>query len=133
MYRFFPLSDWTQILTMRIFHRACRNAAWKIAFFKLLTHHYIARTTLKHSGEIIQIFSQSFDKNFAKAIFTKNKKDMISQNISFAVRVNFSFFHIVKKVVFWTFQEWYDNGLQRHEIHTVPFGWACLLPHVDKL
>ena len=42
----FPLSDWAKNLTMRIFYRACRNAAWKIGLFKLLTHHYITPHTL---------------------------------------------------------------------------------------
>ena len=40
------LSDWAKNLTMRIFYRACRNAAWKIGLFKLLTHHYITPHTL---------------------------------------------------------------------------------------
>ena len=40
------MSDWAIILTMRIFYRACRNAARKNCNFKLLTHHYIARNTL---------------------------------------------------------------------------------------
>ena len=44
--RVFPLSDWARNLTMRIFHRACRNAALAFWHFQLLTHHYIARHTL---------------------------------------------------------------------------------------
>ena len=42
----FPLSDWAKNLTMRTFYHACQNAAWKIALFKLLTHHYITPHTL---------------------------------------------------------------------------------------
>ena len=40
------LSDWAEILTMRRFYHACRNAAWKIGLFELLTHHYMPRHTL---------------------------------------------------------------------------------------
>ena len=43
------LSDWAEILTMRRFYHACWNAAWKIGLFELLTHHYMARHTLKNS------------------------------------------------------------------------------------
>ena len=46
--RVFPLSDWAKNLTMRIFYRACRNAALAFWHFQLLTHHYIARHTLKY-------------------------------------------------------------------------------------
>ena len=50
--RVFPLSDWAKNLTMRIFYRACRNAARAFWHFQLLTHHYIARRTLP----LLQIF-----------------------------------------------------------------------------
>ena len=44
--RFFPLSDWTQILIIRRFHHACRFPARVNSYFQLLTYHYIARATL---------------------------------------------------------------------------------------
>ena len=42
------LTERAMILTMRIFYHTCRNVAWKLALFKLLTHHYIGRHTLKN-------------------------------------------------------------------------------------
>ena len=30
-------------------------------------------------------------------------------------------------------QEWYDNGLQGYEVYSVPIGWTCLLPKINKL
>ena len=44
--RFFPLSDWTQILIIRRFHHACRFPARVKSYFQLLTYHYIVRATL---------------------------------------------------------------------------------------
>ena len=41
------LSDWAKNLTMWIFYRACQNPGRKNSHFQLLTHHYIARRTLK--------------------------------------------------------------------------------------
>ena len=46
LYRFFPLSDWTQIFIIRRFHHACRFPARANWHFQLLTYHYIARVTL---------------------------------------------------------------------------------------
>ena len=43
----FPLSDWAKILIIRRFHHACRFPARVNWHFQLLTHHYIARATLK--------------------------------------------------------------------------------------
>ena len=55
--RFFPLSDFDKILTIRRFHCASRFAARKKLNFKLLTYHYIARATLQlmHESRLTHI------------------------------------------------------------------------------
>ena len=84
--RVFPLSDWAKNLTMRIFYRACRNAAQAFWHFQLLTHHYIARRTLESrkdhfSSKVNQAFSKGewSPTEFERLIFSSLVIDLNSR------------------------------------------------------
>ena len=49
---------------------------------------------------------------------------------SFAFKNSFHY-SILKFAYF--LQEWYDNGLQGYEVHSVSIGWTCLLLKINKL